>query len=271
MVATTVAETRQLLEDYRDTGSTRAREQLVTNYVPLVRSLISRFRSSREPQEDLFQVGMIGILNAINKFDPNRGTSFSSLAIPEVLGAVLNYLRDHGSLLKVPRALRRNKLTLDRAAETLATTLGRWPTVPELADACDLSEEEISDASLLGRQAEPRSLDEKLDAAESDGGATLSECVGAEDRGFDLSLNKLALAAAMTILPQREKTILKLRFLREMSQRQIAERVNISQMHVSRLERSALRKLKSTMEARALPLVSSAPAKVNYRAEVPVV
>ncbi len=270
MVATSVAETRQLLEDYRASGSTQAREQLVVNYVPLVRSLVSRFRSSREPQEDLFQVGMIGILNAINKFDPGRGTSFSSLAIPEVLGAVLNYLRDHGTLLKIPRGVRRNKLTLDRAAESLATNLGRWPTIPELAEACDLSEEEISDASLLGRRAEPRSLDEKLDSGESDGGASLAECVGREDRGFDLSLNKLSLAAAMSVLPQREKTILKLRFTREMSQRQIAERVNISQMHFSRLERSALRKLKRAMEARAVSSIESSPAKVSYRAEVPV-
>ena len=101
---------QELLESYRITGDVGPREQLVANYVPLVRRLCRRFLTSREPQEDLFQTGMLGLLSAIAKFDPDRGTSFSSLAIPEILGAILNYLRDHGSLIKVPRALRRNKL-----------------------------------------------------------------------------------------------------------------------------------------------------------------
>ena len=103
MVTTTATGTLQLLAAYRDGGDARAREQLVVNYMPLVRSLCRRFHSSREPQDDLFQTGMVGLLNAIAKFDPDRGTSFASLAIPEVLGAILNHLRDHGSLMKVPR------------------------------------------------------------------------------------------------------------------------------------------------------------------------
>lgn len=105
MVSTSATQTLKLLEAYRETADPGAREQLVSNYVPLVRRLCRRFRTSREPQEDLFQIGMIGLLNAIEKFDPERGTSFSSLAIPEVLGAILNYLRDHGSLIKGKRSV----------------------------------------------------------------------------------------------------------------------------------------------------------------------
>ena len=108
MVTTSRAKTLELLESYRVTGDLEARERLVANYIPLVRRLCRRFLTSREPQEDLFQTGMIGLLNAITKFDPERGTSFSSLAIPEILGAILNYLRDHGGLIKVPRALSPN-------------------------------------------------------------------------------------------------------------------------------------------------------------------
>ena len=244
MVISSRAKTLELLESYRVTGDVGAREQLVANYVPLVRRLCRRFLTSREPQEDLFQTGMLGLLSAIGKFDPERGTSFSSLAIPEILGAILNYLRDHGSLIKVPRALRRNKLAIDRVAELMAPALGRWPTTVELAEACDLTEREIHDATELGRIGDPRSLDENLDNEDSDGTATLAEYVGSVDSEFDLSLDRLTLATALDTLPPREKNILQLRFYKQLSQRQIAERINISQMHVSRLERGALQKLR---------------------------
>ena len=247
MVTTSRAMTLELLESYRITGDPEARERLVANYIPLVRRLCRRFLTSREPQEDLFQTGMIGLLNAIAKFDPERGTSFSSLAIPEILGAILNYLRDHGSLMKVPRALRRNKLAIDKVAGVMAPSLGRWPTASELADACELTEREILDASELGRNGDPRSLDENLENEDFEGNATLSEYVGCEDVEFDLSLDRLILATALDTLPAREKTILQLRFYKQLSQRQIAERIHISQMHVSRLERGALRKLRTVL------------------------
>ena len=156
MAENSAAETLRLLACYRETRDGSAREQLVSNYVPLVRRLCRRFRTSREPQEDLFQIGMIGLLNAIEKFDPNRGTSFSSLAIPEVLGAILNYLRDHGSLIKVPRTLRRNKLTIDKVAESMASSLGRWPNPEELSEACELTIAEVNAATELGRIGDPR-------------------------------------------------------------------------------------------------------------------
>ena len=238
------AESRELLRAYREDGDASAREQLVVNYTPLVRSLCSRFYHSREPQEDLFQIGMIGLLNAIDKFDPARGTNLSSLAIPEILGAILNYLRDHGSLLKVPRTIRRNKLTIDRKAEALASSIGHWPTVSELAEACDLSEHEIRQAAELSRIGDPRSLDEHLDTRDMEDGITLAECLGREDSEYELSLDRLTLATALDTLPAREKTILTMRFYKELSQRQIAERIEISQMHVSRLERAALQKLR---------------------------
>ena len=209
-----------------------------------VRSVCRRFRASRESQEDLFQVGVIGLLNAIDKFDPDRGTSCSSLATPEILEAILNYLRDHGSLLKVPRALRRNKLAIDRASDSLASSLGRWPTVSEVADACELSEKQVDEATEFGRVGDPYSLDQSLDSDGAEDGATLCELLGSEDEEYDLSLDRLTLAGALETLPQREKSTLHLRFYIGMSQRQIAELIQISQMHVSRLERSALKKLR---------------------------
>jgi RNA polymerase sigma-B factor len=224
-------------------------------------------RTSREPQEDLFQIGMIGLLNTIEKFDPERGTSFYSLAIPEVLGAILNYLRDHSSLIKIPRTLRRNKLTIDKIAEFIASSLGRWPNVSELAEACDLTEKEILAATELRRIGDPRSLDGSVETEDSDGSVSLSDYVGSVDTEFELSLDRLTLAMPLDTLPDREKTILLLRFYRSMFQRQIAECIEISQMHVSRLERAALQKLRRVLvkNSAALTAPDAAP-KTRTRA-----
>ena len=253
LVMASTAETARLLKAYRLSGDLGAREQLVTNYVPLVRRLCRRFRASREPQEDLFQVGAIGLLNAIDKFDPERGASFSSLAIPEILGAILNFLRDHGSILKIPRTIRKNKLAVDKASDVLVSSLGRWPTPMEVAEACHLSEQEVFEAAKFGRMGDPRSLDEKMTFDDADGALTLSEYLGQEDVEFELSLDRMTLATALQTLPAREQRILRLRYYNEMSQRQIAELVGISQMHVSRLERSALYKLSLLMRRRSPP------------------
>ena len=139
MAGTSASDTLRLLSVYKATGNPEVRERIAVNYMPLVRSLCRRLQTSREPQEDLFQIGMIGLLHSIEKFDPERGSNFSSLAIPGILGAILNYLRDHGSLIKLPRTIRRNKLTIDKISESLACSLGHWPTVSELEDACQLS------------------------------------------------------------------------------------------------------------------------------------
>ena len=188
---------------------------------------------------------MIGLLNAIEKFDPGRDTSLSSLGIPEILGAILNYLRDQGSLIKVPGDIRRKKLAVDKMSESLASSIGHWPTVSELVSACDLTEAEVLEAAELSRIGDPRSLDQPLDTHGADGGFTLLECVGSEDLEYDLSLDRLTLAKALDTLPARERTILT---HKELSQRQIAEQIKISQMHVSRLERSALQKLRAVFE-----------------------
>ena len=209
MTKSNASETLALLATYRASGDASVRATLVANYEPLVRRLCRKFSSSREPQDDLFQVGMIGLLNSIEKFDPHRGSSFSSLAIPEIMGAILNYLRDHGSLLKIPRGVRCNKLTMDKTSEGIATTLGRWPSTAEIAEACDLTHDEVVEAAVLGRIGDPRSLD---------------------------------------TLPEREKLILQLRYFRALSQRQTADIISISQMHVSRLERAALNKLRLVLQ-----------------------
>ena len=243
----TADETKKLLSDYRTKGDNAARDQLLDNYVPLVKRVCSRFRGSQEPQDDLVQVGMIGLLNAVEKFDPGYGTAFTSLAIPEILGAVLNYLRDHGSLLKVPRGLRKNKLTVFRRGEELTSWMGRPPTTAELATATDLTEKEVTDAQRFGRMGEPRSLDAPVESLDSDGSCTLADLIGDDDDEMEFSVDTLDLEDAMGALTDREQSILRLRFFKSFSQRQAASVIGISQMHVSRLERAALGKLRSVM------------------------
>ncbi len=169
--------------------SSSPREQIVSSYGPLVRRLSRRFWASKEPPEDLFQIGVIGLLRAIDKFDPSRGSSFASLAIPgilgSILGSILNYLRDHGGPCKVPRALRSNMLAVRRASERLASQLGRWPTEAELAESCHLTERQVRDALEFGRTVDARSLDQMLGGDDGDGSGTLSERLGGEDAQFD--------------------------------------------------------------------------------------
>jgi RNA polymerase sigma-B factor len=249
MAKTTATEMLRLLKVYGETGDADVRETLVLNYLPLVRRLAGRFWQSSEPQQDLFQVGAIGLLKAIDRFDPCHGTSFASIVIPHVLGEIMNYLRDHGSLLKVPRGLRRNKLMVARVSERMVASLGRWPTVPELAEACELTEAEVSATMVFTHVGNLYSLDQVVNPEAANGGVTLSESVGSDDEHFDRSLDRMSVEAALSTLPVRERTIVTLRFSRGMSQSQVAVLVEVSQAHVSRLERSALMRLRLAVES----------------------
>ena len=160
------------------------------------------------------------------------------------MGAILNYLPGHGSLLKIPRELRRNKLAMDKVSDSISAMYGRKATPAEIAEACDLTETEITDASKLRRTGDPRSLNERFETENGDDGASLSDYVGVEDEVHNISLDQLTLATELGTLPEREKTILQLRYFRSMPHRQTAEIVSISQMNVSRLERAALNKLR---------------------------
>ena len=244
-----------LLELYRDSGDAAVRERIVGRYMPLVHRLCNRFRSASEPHEDLVQVGILGLLNAIEKFDPRRGTAFSSLAIPEVLGAIMNHLRDHGSQIKAPRRLRRHRLEVERASERLALRLGRRPTVAELSRESGLSEDEVYATMELARMEHVRSLsDPAADGSLGDGG-TLSDFVGNEDDRLDLVLDRMVVLAALEGLSVRERRVITLRFYLGWTQMEVASRIGVSQMHVSRLEHKALDRLRGLLwdDARTRP------------------
>ena len=244
------------------------RAQIVSNYTPMVRNICRRYQSPNESPDDLLQIGMIGLLNAIEKFDPNYGASFTSVAIPEIRGILLNHFRDHGTLVKIPRSMRRNRLMNDKVATSLAVSLGHWPNDEELAQICDLSEDEVHKAKALSQGWNPRSLDEVVESGDGESRLPLSELLGSEDEGFDAVLDRLFLATALDTLADREKKILRFRILESMSRRQVAELVGISQMHVSRLERSALKQLKQAFQMRYADRQTAEPEPDHSAPEV---
>lgn len=228
--------------DYADDAA--ACDRLVTSHLPLVHRLCRRFRDCGEPMEDLVQVGSIGLLKAAKKYDPDRGASFITYAVPVIVGEIKNHLRDHGWAIKVPRKVQKQKLAVHRAVEKLGHALGRSPTITEIAQATELSQEEIFDTFEVGNYGRPLSLDAEYDGGGSKDISTLLDFLGTEDPQFDRLGDRMDLINTIVCLTRREKNIIYMKFYSGLSQTEIAKRLGISQMHVSRLQRNALSKLK---------------------------
>lgn len=240
------ADAERLFERYRRSGDLALREQLVLMHENLVRYLAAKFANRGEPLDDLIQVGMIGLINAIDRFDPERGTRFSTYATPTIVGEIKRYFRDRSWNLKVPRWLQELNLRVMKANDDLSQVLGRSPTIAEIAQHVECSEEDALRAIELGNAYETVSLDSKL-ALEGDAALTLSDSIGAQDLDLDQIESYDDLKVALEQLDNREKMIIYLRFFQDLSQTEVAKRLNISQMHVSRLQHRALMRLKSIL------------------------
>ena len=218
---------------------------LVQLNMPLVRSAARRYRSRSEPMEDILQVGTIGLIKAIDRFDPERG-SFVAFAIPTIAGEIKRFFRDTSWWVRVPRRLRDRRLELVRTADELTQWLGRAPTTAELADHLRLDEEQVNE----GLDACAAYSTSSLDAAQfgDDETTTLGDLLGAEDSDLDLVEYRQDLEPALSELPAREREIVLLRFYGNMTQAQIGELVGLSQMHVSRLLSRSLEQLRACLE-----------------------
>lgn len=245
----TEEETEELFRNYVRTRSRRTRDQLVMMHQNLVRFLAGKFANRGEPLEDLVQVGVIGLINAIDRFDPGRGTKFSTYATPTIVGEIRRHFRDKAWSLKVPRRLQELNLAANKAADELSQRLGHPPTIQEIATHVGATEEEALEAIELGNAYDTVSLDSKLVHEGESAPLTLAEFVG----DLDVSLQSIEtygdLKQAMDSLEPREKAIIYFRFFKDMSQTEVAKRLNISQMHVSRLQQKALRRLKELLSA----------------------
>ena len=239
--------TKELLALYRKSQDPEAAERLVVDHLALVKRLCWRFHSSGEPQEDLIQVGTIGLLKAIKKFDPELGSSFISFAVPVIVGEIKNYFRDHGWAVKVPRKLQSQKMAVDRAVVGLTQNLGHTPTVPEIAEDTGFSIEEVAETFEVERFGKPLSVDAQYESDDSEDVSSILDYMGVPDADLEGLADRVDLELALDGVDSREQAIIYLKFYSGLSQSAIAKRLGISQMHVSRLQRTALNKLKSSL------------------------
>ncbi|MGK2939939.1 MAG: SigB/SigF/SigG family RNA polymerase sigma factor [Solirubrobacteraceae bacterium] len=223
------------------------REELAERLLPLVRSIARRYARRGEPLDDLVQVGSIGLLKAIDRFDPNHGAPFSAYAAPTISGEIRRYFRDAGWLVRPPRDLQELVLALGTATEHLAAECGRAPTVTELAEATNSTVENVAEALHAGAGYAATSLDAPL----GEDGLSLSASLGARDAEFDGVEARHDVGVGLASLRPRERQIVALRFWAGLSQREIADEVGLSQMHVSRLLRAAIQKMRAAIDGGA--------------------
>ena len=239
---------KELLREYHQAGNLAAREQLIERYLSLVRSLARRYAYRGEQLDDLVQIGSIGLIKAIDRFDVDRGVELTTYATPNIIGEIKRHFRDKGWSVRVPRGLQELNVQLSRLIEQLTVQLQRSPTISELAEAAQVDEEAVLEALESSRAYSSLSLStggsqedgEELDPLES---------IGTEEPQYEISEDWAVLAPGLKALDDREKAILHLRFFEGLTQSQIAQQIGISQMHVSRLIRRALQKIRDEVEA----------------------
>jgi len=234
----------RLIKRYKRSGDLRVREALLKRFMPLAESLARRFRGTGEPIADLNQVAAIGLLNAIDRFEPARGTSLTSFAVPTILGELKRHLRDRGWVMRVPRALHDQAIKVERGHGDLARALGRSPSAAELAQHTSLSVEQVLEARDAIGARRPVSLD-KPRTDDGEAGDTVGDFVGVEEQGFKHVEDASTTERLMAGLDDRCREILRLRFEEDLKQWQIGERIGVSQMHVSRLIRQSLERMQA--------------------------
>lgn len=228
-----------LFRRYCTTRDPSLREELVRIYLPLARTIARRYESRRVPVEDLVQVAAIGLMKAIDRYEPERGIAFSSYAVPTMVGEVQRYFRDHTWGVRPPRELQERAQRVMNANRELGAELGRPPTAGELATRLQLSLEQVVDALQACEARDNTSLDRPRTLGD-DGEGTFADTMGHEDPGYERAEQSATAERLMTALDDREREILRLRFHDDLTQAEIGERIGVSQMHVSRLVRGAL-------------------------------
>ncbi|HJX47499.1 MAG TPA: SigB/SigF/SigG family RNA polymerase sigma factor [Gaiellaceae bacterium] len=238
-----------LLRKYHEEGDLQAREKLIEQYMALVRSLARRYSYRGEQLEDLVQIGAIGLIKAIDRFDLDRGVELTTYATPNIIGEIKRHFRDKGWSVRVPRGLQELNVQLSRLVESQTVELGRSPTIPELAKAAGVEEEAALEALESGRAYSSLSLSTGGGGGDGDEDLDPMESIGTVEHEFEVSEDRAVLAPGFRVLDERERKILQLRFFDGLTQSQIAQQVGISQMHVSRLIRRSLEKIRSEIAA----------------------
>jgi RNA polymerase sigma-B factor len=242
------ADERTLLVRYARSRDPKILDELVETFMPLARRLAARYRGDWEPVEDLEQVASLGLVKALDRFDPSRGVAFSSYAVPTILGELKRHFRDRGWSVRFPRDLQERIGRVDRGIAELSARLGRAPSVNEVAAKLEIDPEKVLEAMEAGQARHAISLDVQSQTEDGEG-VPLKERLGRSDPGFDTVEYGAAIEEALDSLGKRDRVVLHLRFVEDMTQTEIAQRVGISQMHVSRLLRATLRRLREQVPA----------------------
>jgi RNA polymerase sigma-B factor len=238
----------RLFERWQQHEDESAREELVRRFMPLARSLARRYGRSSEPFEDLLQVASLGLLKAIDRYDGERGFPFQSYAVPTILGEMRRYFRDSGWAIHVPRGAQERALKVRDAQERISNESGRAPSVNQLAEYLEIDVEDVIDALQAIRAYETVSLDAPRGGGDDDV-VPYGDTIGRDDERYELVELDATVSSALGHLPARDRLVLQLRFVEDLTQTEIAERVGISQMQVSRLLRRSLDQLRALTDA----------------------
>jgi RNA polymerase sigma-B factor len=242
------ADTALLFQRWQQDRDPRAREELAARFLPLARKLARRYSGAREPFDDLLQVASLGLVKAIDRYDAERGTAFSSFAVPTILGELKRYFRDLGWAVHVPRGAQELAVKVEEVNHRLTARGGRAPSVQALAQYMELPVEDVLDALETARAHHAASLDAPHDDGDGEGGS-LVETFGRIDQRLTTADDRLTVSAAARRLSDREREVLSLRFVDDLTQSEIAARVGVSQMQVSRILRRSIARIREFADA----------------------
>lgn len=239
---------REMLNEYFSTRNPDLKNRIVLAHMNLVRFLAARFLNRGESIEDLIQTGYFGLIKAVERYDPEKGVEFNTYAVPTIIGEIKRYLRDREWVLKVPRKLQELNISVNKTIDDLTASLNRSPTISEVAKILGVTEEEVIEAQELGHSHRPLSLNTEFEMEEDSRFANLIGFLGRKDENLEMLEDRIALEKAISSLSKREQLILQLKYFEGITQTKIAKKMNTSQMHISRLERRALNKLRAILK-----------------------
>lgn len=242
-------EEHALFVSYQRNGDAAARRELVERFLPLARRLARRYEQASEPLEDLVQVASLALVKAVDRFDAERGDAFSSYAVPTILGELKRHFRDAGWALHVPRGLQERVLDVNNAVEALSRDLGHSPTPKQVSEHMKLPVEEVLEAMDAAGAYNTTSLETPRRRKDDGESTTIAETLGEPDDRFDVVEDSATIERGLRALPERERSILFLRFAEGLTQAEIADRIGISQMHVSRLIRRSIDRVRMVADA----------------------
>jgi len=247
--SSTKEEVLQWIKQYQETQDEEAQTNLVLNYERLVHSLARKYSKGKPYHEDFVQVGMLGLLGAIRRYEPDYGRSFEAFAVPTIIGEIKRFMRDKTWAIHVPRRIKELGPKIRAAVETLTVEMQRSPLISEIAEYLEVDEEEVLEAMEMGRSYQALSMDHTLQADSEGGTVTLFDLVGTNDDGYEATDQRMLVADALVILSEREKQVIQYTYIEQLSQKEAGDLLGISQMHVSRLQRKAIKKLQENITA----------------------